>query len=393
MSFVVAHIPAPVSLRRLRRPGRSRSVCALQDDSTFGKPAAPKELWSGFARTFRDGFLEEMAKPDCDVARAALLLAGEDDAVTSRTAVPLPVDAYLGRLDSLASDFMVAYCDTEAHEEDRAAQLDTFLYDHCRFRTPTAWTEVNSPYRTYLHHVLAQKVGRLESLAQVHCALLQRLQHRGVLVGADVYVAPGGRHPVTRAAGTQVVSTPVFIPGGWASSASAPSGAVTPRLLLLATLQALLRAFWAWEWRPEEPSGFLRAARAAAGDSGRTGTVIGSTVMQASGRPFGDLERAQLQLERLVALAQPEVTTATRDLACLLAHRGNKDLALNMLRDYVNSAAGKDLQARAATSAPALAGAALPASQSAFAEQEQAAVEALLLSLERSRLEKTFTQQ
>jgi hypothetical protein len=353
------------------------------DESTFGKPAAPRELWTGFALDFRRSFLNEATKelPECDVARAALSLAAEDDAVNSRTAVPLPIDAYLGRLDSMADDFVAAYCDQPAHDEDRAAQLDVYLYDVCRFRTPTAWTELHSPYRTYLHHVLAQKVGRLESLATVHLALLRRLQARGVLVGADVVMSPGQRHPSTRV------------------GAEAPGGAgqqcLTPRLLLVATLESLTRAFWAWEWRPEEPSGFLRAARAAAGASGRIGQVMGGTVMQETGRPFGDLERAQLALERLVELARPEVTSATRDLAVLLAHRGRRDEALSMLRAYLASDAGREAAAMTAELpqgvAPSLAGAVSQA-VAEFARMELLAADALLIELERQRLEQTFKQ-
>ena len=386
-SCAVGYVAAAAPLRaaRARRASFAPRCAAAPppDESTFGKPAAPRELWTGFAQGFRQSFLAEAAKgqPECDVARAALLLAGEDDAVASRTAVPLPVEAYLGRLDSMAHDFFAAYCDRPAHEEDRAAQLDTFLYDVCRFRTPTAWTELHSPYRTYLHHVLAQKVGRLESLATVHLALLQRLQARGVLVGADVVMTPGERHPVTRV--------------GQAADGVACQQCLTPRLLLVATLESLTRAFWAWEWRPEEPSGFLRAARAAAGESGRIGQVMGGTVMQQSGRPFGDLERAQLQLERLVELAQPKVTSASRDLAVLLAHRGRRDEALALLRAYLDSDAGKEAAAMTAALpegvAPSLAGAASPALVM-FAKLEQQAADALLIELERQRLEKAFKQ-
>jgi hypothetical protein len=125
--------------------------------------------------------------------------------------------------------------------------------------------------------------------------------------------------------------------------------------------------------------------------------------MQPTWRPVGDLERAQLQLERLVALAEPLVTTATRDLACLLVHRGRRDEALTMLRAYVASDAGKAAaEAAAAAAAPpqlppgvmmsSLVPGALTPWQAQFAQAEQAALEALLLELERTRLERTFTE-
>jgi len=118
------------------------------DDSTFGKPSAPKEVWSGYQSSFRAAFLAEVASPAVSVAHAALLLAGEDDAVASRTAVPLPVEPYIRRIDAFVADFVAS---SAAFGEDRHAGLDAFLYtspDGCRFRVPTAWAESYSPYRT-----------------------------------------------------------------------------------------------------------------------------------------------------------------------------------------------------------------------------------------------------
>jgi hypothetical protein len=122
---------------------------------------------------------------------------------------------------------------------------------------------------------------------------------------------------------------------------------------------------------------------------------MGGTVMQETGRPFGDLERAQLQLERLVELAQPKVTSATRDLAVLLAHRGRRDEALSMLRSYLASDAGREAAAMTAAVpqgvAPSLAGAVSQA-VAEFARMEQVAADALLIELERHALERQFKQ-
>jgi len=127
------------------------------------------------------------------------------------------------------------------------------------------------------------------------------------------------------------------------------------------------------------------------------GQVMGGTVMQETGRPFGDLERAQLALERLVELARPEVTSATRDLAVLLAHRGRRDEALSMLRAYLVSDAGREAAAMTAELpqgvAPSLAGrGAVSQAVAEFARMEQQAADALLIELERQRLEQTFKQ-
>lgn len=140
--------PAQHSAPRAARPRCNPPRAVPQDDSTFGKPSAPKEVWSGHQATFRASFLAEAASPAVNVATAALLLAGEDDAVASRTAVPLPVEPYLRRIDAFVADFVAS---SAAFGDDLCTGLDAFLYtspDGCRFRVPTAWSESFSPYRT-----------------------------------------------------------------------------------------------------------------------------------------------------------------------------------------------------------------------------------------------------
>ena len=44
-----------------------------------------------------------------DLARAALEIAAEDDALVSHSPVPLPVDSYIDRLDSMALEFAGHY--------------------------------------------------------------------------------------------------------------------------------------------------------------------------------------------------------------------------------------------------------------------------------------------
>jgi hypothetical protein len=365
----VARLGSGVARRRCARPfalGKARAAAlGPQDDSTFGKPAAPRDIWTSFAETFRRDFLAAAAVADGsggDVARAALLLAAEDDAVASRTAVPLPIDSYVGRVDTLASDFTAQYAAPSPADPDAVlAALDAFLYgeDGCRFRVPTTWVEASSPYRTYLHNVLAQKVGVPAALATIHLAVLQRLQAAGVApADAQVVLSPLGGRPLSRR-----------------GDASSFPPAVTPAGLLVTTLVVLQRAFWAWEWAPEEASGFTRAARAAAGlEGGRIGQMMGGVVMQPTGRPFGDPERAQLAVERLLALAGGQ-GAPLRDLAVLQAHLKQKTKALANLKAYVASPAGVEAAAAAAVGA------------SPYLVAEQEALQALLLSLEKSRLE------
>jgi len=344
-----------------------------EDESTFGKPSAPRELWEGSASRFRQAFLAEAAKPDAelDVARAALHLAGEDDAVASRSAVPLPVEAYAARIESLCDDFVASGMPAGDNDSQLAAALDAFLYTTCRFRLPTGWAELHSPYRTYLHNVLAQRVGVRCALATIHLAVLTRLQQRGVLsscLEAALPLGPG--LPFTRAASS----------GGQPLSAAA---------LLRETLGVLTRAFWAWEWEMDQPSGFLAAAQAATGATGRVGRVFGgATVMQPTGRPYGDLVRARLALERLCALDGGAPSAGQRDLAVLLAHLGRKAEALSMLRAYRDSEAGRAAAAAAAPRPEGVSalflGAPLDAGRSAA---EAAVLHELVLELERATLE------
>lgn len=368
--------PARVTFSTPSRPARRgratparASSSAPQDDSTFGRPSAPRDLWEGFAVRFRTEFLTEARSPTCDPARAALLLAAEDDAVASRTAVPLPVDSYVGRVDTFVNDFTFSFAPPPgATLSAQAEALDSFLYTTCRFRLPTAWAERHSPYRTYLHHVLAQRVGVSPALGLVHAAVLARLQANRVLdAGLALDLAPGG---VPKTVPLTLVRHPV-----------------STQELLLQTLDCLSRAFWPWPWPVDSPSGFLPAARAAvAGPGGdRIGRVaFGKVSITATGRPFGDLERAQMALERSVALS-PVTGLPTRDLGTLLAHTGSVRDALSLLLSFRDSDAG-----RRAAAAAAVDGAADPHSE---AVEEAEALEKLVLELERAVLELTFAEK
>jgi len=306
------------------------------------------------------------------VARAALHLAGEDDAVASRSAIPLPVESYLERVERLCDDYVACHRPEGQEHASLSASLDAFLYETSRFRLPTAWSEMYSPYRTYLHHVLAQKVGVRCALATVHQSVLQRLQARAALPAAlEVALPPGSGLPFTRVRGA--------------------AAALSSESLLRETLDGLARAYWAWEWLPEHSSGFLAAARAASGSTGRVGRVVAGTVMQPTGRPFGDLQRAQLALERSVALSA-ETGVETRDLGALLAHIASKrGEALVLLRRFRDSEAGRELAAQAVRPPSGVAASlvgAVDAKAASRAAEETQALHDLILALEKAALEK-----
>lgn len=64
-----------------------------------------------------------------DLARAALGIAAEDDALVSHSSVPLPVDLYMARIDGMATEFAGHHLP----ERDRSPSavfdaLDNYMY-------------------------------------------------------------------------------------------------------------------------------------------------------------------------------------------------------------------------------------------------------------------------
>lgn len=285
----------------------------------YGSAQAPAETWQRFAATFRQRFLEATLSPDGDVADAALFLAAEDDALSTKASVPLPVDSYRERLEQLVSDF-VAWHDKTTDAVSACALLDEHLYSATfeNFRLAPLGQE-HSPYRLYIHHALAQRSACPVALATIHLAVLSRLQDLGA-------VPPG---------------LCVLLDAGRPRTALDCGARVTPRALILETLHCLMRGFWSWDWSGTgEGGGFLAAGRAASGEGGRVSTLIGGVVLQPTGRPFGELERSALALERIEAL-HPHPQQATRELGVLLAHRRMHAEALQRLRAYRDSDAAR----------------------------------------------------
>ena len=79
------------------------------------------------------------------LARAALLVSGEDDAIVSESAVTFPVDSYLQRIQSIAGDFarrdlqyLMATCPVEDphHSENVLQAANKFLFQELVFRLP-----------------------------------------------------------------------------------------------------------------------------------------------------------------------------------------------------------------------------------------------------------------
>ena len=185
---------------------------------------------------------------DADDLVLLLYLAMEDDAFKSRTAVPLPVDAYVKRVDKLGREFVqrdLPALAAEGKEHDTAsliAALEEYLYVQNGYRAPAGWREMYSPYRTYFHHVVAQKVGIPATLASLYLGCVFRLKQQGILKeDVDVLLRPKGAN----FAGVTAPEAPWGVPAG---SATRQRGGVHARDVRSLAARGVGRAFWPWEW-------------------------------------------------------------------------------------------------------------------------------------------------
>jgi len=298
----------------------------------FGKPQSPKETWEPFARNARVGLVSEYGKGEGgDVVAASLHVAVEDDAFKSRTAVCLPREAYVKRMDKLVNEFIqrdLSYMSAEdkANGDKMIEAIERYLFEEQKYRTPAGWREAFSPYRTYFHNVIAQKVGIPATLAAIYIGFLERLKDKGALDACgDIHVllrVRRGADPTPRR------------PQGIKAGDRIPDGSIvcTSDMVVRMQLMALKRAFWPWEWDDSRDSGFLLAVESAAyGKDDRMNTAAGVVgIIQPTGRPFGDLPMALLVTERLAEL-DGNLGYEQRDMAVLLYHSGYRRDALDAL--------------------------------------------------------------
>jgi hypothetical protein len=250
-------------------------------DGAFGKPSACKETWEPFQRKAREGLLDAcLGGPDGDAKTAteadlvvtSMCVAVEDDAFKSRTAVCLPTEAYAKRVDKLVHEFMqrdyarleVPNGGTAPAPKDVIDALEKYLYGECAYRVPGGWREAYSPYRTYFHNVVAQKVGIPATLAALYIGCVERLKRKGaLLVDVDVMIAPKAKGAASGAFGVTQPKAPWGVVRGEErdSKNHRNRGAVvcTPKMSVTLQLQALKRAFWPWEWDDTRDSGVLLA--------------------------------------------------------------------------------------------------------------------------------------
>lgn len=152
--------------------------------------------------------MAEMTAEHGDVLLAALAISAEDDAVATMSTCDLPVHSYSKRMDSLVTQ-LGYQMDADAPDlSDSRAAIDyvtKFLFDTVGYTVAAKPLELYSPYRIYMHRVLAQRCGTPEAIAIVLSSLLQRAAVAALLEPFEVQVgipAPGS-YPLLRERGTQ----------------------------------------------------------------------------------------------------------------------------------------------------------------------------------------------
>ena len=354
-----------------RRAGRVRAGAgedeAAYDPLAFGKAGSHKDVWEGYAQGARDDFLASLDDPDSDPVRILLYLAQEHDAVSSRAVVNLPVDSYSRRLDKLVSGCVRALEGAGLQDsEDKQAILDCctrHLFETERYKVAASEGEQTSPYRTYsawllaggkagvgsglglrgegttssgllqrtdaadpgaaaVHHVLAQRCGTQVTLAALLLSLLQRLEKA---LGRDLDFAVLAPNDYTKLPSACVRAEASFL-------------GVESRDLVVKVLRSLKRGYWPWAWLPDgrSDSGFLVAAEAATSSSRLNKTFADGTVMQPTGRPFGDMTLADLSCAALAAVAGGY---EARDYAVVLAHQRRYGEAYEALQRAIDEEA------------------------------------------------------
>ncbi|KAH1046098.1 hypothetical protein J1N35_036882 [Gossypium stocksii] len=267
-----------------------------------------------------------------DLGRTSLYIAAEDDSLISHSSVPLPVDAFLERLDDLSMGYCSHYNSAcRSSREKLLESIEKYLYVKKGFRRSTASNQAE-PRALYLHLVLTHRSGSAVMLSLIHSEILKMLRLWGLLDFDVEIFFPHDPHGLPRAYDKQK------------SKESDQPHIMTVQMLLEEILRNLKDAFWPFQ-RGAADSLFLRAANAANcidkfngfEDSGyrlasakaaqhRLDRGVWTSVH------FGDMRRALSACERLILLrTDPK---EMRDYSILLYHCGLYEQALKFLKLY-----------------------------------------------------------
>lgn len=293
------------------------------------------------ARAARDGFslqIQNMSdieretsicvNKSVDLGKTALYIAAEDDSLISHSSVPLPVDAFLERLDHLSTDYCPHYSSSIGSSPDTLLEsIEKYLYNVKGFRR-TAASHPPGPNAFYLHSVLTQRCGSAVILTLIYSEVLKMLQLWGVIdFDVEIYY-PHDRLGLPRAYEKKKTKE------------SDQLHIMTSESLLVEILRNLKETNWPFQ-HGHTKSLFLGAADAANyTDSGfqhasakaaqhRLNRGVWTSVL------FGDMRRALSACERLIILGAN--WEDLRDYAVLLYHCGLYEDAVRYFKLYKES--------------------------------------------------------
>lgn len=274
-----------------------------------------------------------------DLGRTALYIAAEDDSLISHSSVPLPVDAFLERLDDLTTDYCPHYSSSiGSSPETLLDSLEKYLYNIKGFRRTTS-SHPPAPNAFYLHSVLTQRCGSAVILALIYSEVLKMLRLWGVIdFDVEIY------YP----------HNPLGLPRAYDKKKSKESDQqhiMTSESLLVEILRNLKETYWPFQ-HGSGKSLFLGAADAAdCTDSGfhcasakaaqhRLNRGVWTSVL------FGDMSCALSACERLILLRSN--WDDLRDYAVLLYHCGYYEDALQCFKLYKEAKQASGLSTNAA---------------------------------------------
>uniref|UniRef100_A0A0A8YGX7 Protein SirB1 N-terminal domain-containing protein n=1 Tax=Arundo donax TaxID=35708 RepID=A0A0A8YGX7_ARUDO len=353
--------PGPGGSRRWRFSVRPRA--AAEEGGGFPRMVLHDSLdaagvATAHARAAREGFAAQVGRltrvdaatsiaisRGADLARAALCVAAEDDSLVSHSSVPLPVDAFITRLDDLSTGFCGGgnFPPSGAPPEVFFDHLNRYLYGLKGFRRINGVSDVRA---MYLHTVLTCRSGSALMLSLIYSEILKTVQIYGLLdFDAEIFFP----HDLNS------------LPRGYdkhKSKLGDEPHIMTSKSLLVEILRTLKGTFWPFQSN-QSSSLFLNAV--AANHHG-PGTVGNSELRSHGNRSaiemaaakaaqhrlmrgvwtnvrFGDMRRALAACERLILLHHDP--HELRDYAALLYHCGYYGDCLQYLTSYQTAMAGK----------------------------------------------------
>lgn len=298
-----------------------------------------------YAREAREGFCSQIQKLSnieretsiiinrgVDLGKTALYIAAEDDSLISHSSVPLPVDAFIDRLDDLSMGYCSRYSSSFRSSPDNFLEcLERYMYVDKGFRRTKSNNQLEQR-AFYLHSVLTHRVGSMSMLSLIYSEILKMIRMWG-LIDFDVEISsPNDSYGSPRGYLKQ------------RSTESDHKHIMTTESLLLKILRDLKDAFWPFQL-DQSKSPFLRAAEAAhcsdrSADLDKSGLELASAKAARhrlergvwTSVRFGDIRRALSACERLIILEADSVEL--RDYGALLYHCGFYKESLQYLNLY-----------------------------------------------------------